>query len=96
MTRSATVEGGPKNLLACRRYNALRGYWKPNDWNTLRIIARGRTFIYICNNHVLSVMMDDSPTFYQDHGYIAIQRRGPPQRGVFKNRDKLLPDRVIT
>jgi 3-keto-disaccharide hydrolase len=95
VARSATVEGGPKNLLAyVEDTNTLSGYWKSNDWNTLRIIARGRTFIYICNNHVLSIMMDDSPTFYQDHGYIAIQLEGAaPNAAYFKNMwIKLLPD----
>ena len=68
-------------------------YWKPNDWNTLHIIARGRTLIYIVNGHVLSIMMDDSPTFYQDHGYIAIQLEGAaPNAACFKNLwIKLLP-----
>jgi len=95
VTRSATVEGGPKNLLAnLEDTNTLRGYWKQNDWNTLRIIARGRTFLYICNGHLLAAMMDDSPTFYQDHGYIAIQLEGAaPNAAYFKNLwIKLLPE----
>ena len=87
VTRSAVVEGGPKNLLANLEDSAtLRGYWKSNDWNTIRVIARGRTMIYICNNHVMAIMMDDSPTFYQDHGYIAIQLEGTaPNAAYFKN-----------
>jgi len=87
VTRSATTEGGPKNLLANLEDAAtLRGYWKSNDWNTIRVIARGRTFLYICNNHLMAVMMDDSPTFYQDHGYIAIQLEGTaPNAAYFKN-----------
>ena len=42
--------------------------------------------IYICNGQLMSVMMDDSPTFYQDHGYIAIQLEGTaPNAAYFKN-----------
>ena len=67
---------------------------KPNDWNTIDVIARGRAFLYICNGHLMSVMMDDSPTFYQDHGYVAIQLEGAaPNAAYFKNLwIKLLPD----
>jgi len=87
VTRSANTEGGPKNLLATVGDAAsLRGSWKQSDWNTLEVIARGRTMIYICNGQLMSVMMDDSPTFYQDHGYIAIQLEGTaPNAAYFKN-----------
>jgi len=87
VTSSATKEGGPKNLLATIADPAtLRGYWKSNDWNTIHVIARGRTLLYIVNGHLMSVLMDDSPTFYQDHGYIAIQLEGAaPNAAYFKN-----------
>ena len=95
VTRSAAVEGGSANLIATVGDPAtLRGFWKPNDWNTLDVIARGRTMLYTCNGHLMSVMMDDSPTFYQDHGYIAIQLEGAaPNAAYFKNMwIKLLPE----
>ena len=95
VTRSAAVEGGPKNLIAYVEDAAvLRGYWKSNDWNTIDVIARGRTILYICNNHLMSVMMDDSPTLFQDHGYVAIQLEGAaPNAAFFKNLwIKLLPE----
>ena len=95
VTSSATKEGGPKKLLATIEDPvALRGYWKPNDWNTIHVIARGRTLLYIVNGHLMSVMMDDSPTFYQDHGYISIQLEGAaPNAAYFKNMwIKLLPE----
>jgi len=87
VTRSATTEGGPKTLLATiGDSGALQSYWKQSDWNSIDIIARGRTFLYICNGHLMSVMMDDSPTFYQDHGYLAIQLEGAaPNAAFFKN-----------
>jgi hypothetical protein len=94
VTRSATTEGGPKNLIATvEDSTTLHGYWKSSDWNTIDVIARGRTFLYICNGHLMSVMMDDSPTLYQDHGYLAIQLEGaPPNAAYFKNLwIKLLP-----
>lgn len=94
VTRSAASEGGPKDLLATVADAAtLRGYWKPSDWNTIHVIARGRTILYICNGHLMSVMMDDSPTFFQDHGYVAIQLEGAaPNAAFFKNLwIKLLP-----
>jgi hypothetical protein len=87
VTRSATSEGGPKNLLATVEDSAtLRGYWRQSDWNSIDVIARGRTMLYICNGHLMSVLMDDSPTLYQDHGYIAIQLEGAaPNAAFFKN-----------
>ena len=49
---------------------------EPNDWNQLYIIARGRTTTYIVNGHTASVLFDDHPTMFNDHGYIAIQLEG--------------------
>ena len=95
MTSSATTEGGPKNLLATIADPAtLRGYWKSNYWNTIHVIARGRTLLYIVNGHLMSVLMDDSPTFYQDRGHIAIQLEGAaPNAAYFKNMwIRLLPE----
>ena len=49
---------------------------KPTDWNQYTIIARGGVLIHILNGQVMSVMIDDHPTMFVDHGVLAIQLEG--------------------
>ena len=89
MTRASTksAESGTRELVATvGDPAALRANWKPNDWNSLHIIARGRTMIYIVNGQVASIMFDDHPTLFRDSGYISIQLEGAaPNAAWFKN-----------
>ena len=92
---SAATDGGSRELLALLDDPAtLRGHWRPNDWNQLHIVARGRMMMYIVNGHVASVLFDDHPTLFRPQGYIAIQLEGAaPNAAWFRNLwIKHLPD----
>ena len=89
VTRASTksAEIGTRELLAnVGDPAALRANWKPNDWNHLYLIARGRTMIYLVNDQVASIMFDDHPTLFRDSGYISIQLEGRgANKASFKN-----------
>jgi 3-keto-disaccharide hydrolase len=54
----------------------LKGYWKIGDWNQLHLIARARTMMFFINGHLMSVLIDDNPTRFVDHGVLGIQLEG--------------------
>ena len=78
---------GEKQLIATLEdADTLRGYWRPNDWNQIHIIAQGRTLMYILNGHLASVLIDNHPELFRDSGYIAIQLEGRgANEAMFKN-----------
>jgi hypothetical protein len=48
-------------------------YYKPNDWNELHIIAIGNQMTHILNGHVLSVLIDEDPTYLRKSGVIGLE-----------------------
>jgi len=59
--------GDPEQLKSCI---------KVGDWNQIHLIARGRTMMYFINGCLMSVFVDDHPTMYTDHGFLAVQLEG--------------------
>lgn len=79
MIRSAAKAGERPSLLSTLGDpEQLTSYIKVGDWNQIHLIARGRTMIYSINGHLMSVFIDDHPTMFVDHGFLALQleRRG--------------------
>lgn len=82
IVRTAPGPGQRPTLLATfGEPDALKNVWKVGEWNQLHLIARGRTMIYSINGRLMSVLIDDHPTMFVDHGVLAIQLEG---RGVNK------------
>lgn len=54
----------------------LGGYWHPNEWNQMEIVARGHVLTHILNGHVMAVFIDDDTTKLRDKGLIALQTAG--------------------
>jgi len=54
----------------------LTRYVKVGDWNQIHLIARGRTMMYFINGHLMSEYVDDHPTMFVDHGFLALQLEG--------------------
>jgi len=48
-------------------------YYKPNEWNELHIIAIGNTLTHILNGHILSVLIDEDPTYLRKSGAIGLE-----------------------
>ena len=77
IVRTAIASGSKPALLATfGEPDALKGVWKVGEWNQLHLIARGRTMIYSINGRLMSVLIDDNPTMFVDHGVLAIQLEG--------------------
>jgi hypothetical protein len=73
----ATADGQKPSLLATfDDPDALKAHWKIGEWNQIHVIARGRTMLYFINGQLMSVLIDDHPTMFVDHGLIAIQLEG--------------------
>jgi len=77
VVRMATADGQKPSLLATfGDADAMKAHWKVGEWNQLHVIARGRTMLYFINGQLMSVLIDDHPTMFVDHGVIAIQLEG--------------------
>lgn len=72
------VGGGlkPTLLAAFDDPDKLKAFWKAGDWNQLHLIARGRTMMFFINGRLMSVLIDDHPKMFVDHGVLALQLEG--------------------
>ena len=65
---------------------ALLALLKPNDWNTLHIIARGNTIIQLVNGRVMSAVIDEDVEGRAMEGLLGLQIHvGQPMRIEFRN-----------
>ncbi len=53
--------------------DALKAFVKPDAWNQVHIIARGHELIHIINGHVMTILIDDDPTYFRPSGLIGLQ-----------------------
>jgi Domain of Unknown Function (DUF1080) len=54
----------------------LKGFIRVNDWNQWHIIADGNTITQMINGHVMSVFIDNDPTFSVTKGLIGLEIEG--------------------
>jgi len=87
VVRAALGEGLKPTLLSTfDDPEVLKGYWKVGDWNQLLLVARGRTMMFFINGHLMSVLIDDHPTKFLDHGVLGIQLEGSgDNKASFRN-----------
>jgi len=52
---------------------------KDGEWQQVEIIARGNTLVHIINGHVLTVAIDENPTFRALKGILSLQLEGSGQ-----------------
>ena len=77
IVRTAVADGQkPSVLAAIGDPDHLKTLWRAGEWNQLHLVARGRTMLYFINGQLMSVMIDDHPTMFVDHGVISIQLEG--------------------
>jgi hypothetical protein len=81
--------GGASKLIASLGTAAeLKAFLKPNDWNSIHIIAKGSTMIHIVNGHVMSIFVDDQTDYPQrlTEGLLGLQMHvGQPMTIQFRN-----------
>ena len=84
MIRSAAKDGERPSLLSTLGDSEqLTSYIKVGDWNQIHLIVRERTMIYSINGHLMSVFIDDHPTMFVDHGFLALQLEGRGDVAVY-------------
>ena len=63
----------PRLIASLGEPAVIDSYYKPNEWNELHIIATGNTLTHILNGHVLSVLIDEDPTYLRKSGVIGLE-----------------------
>jgi hypothetical protein len=77
MVRTAPVAGQKPALLATiGDLQQLTNSIHVGNWNQIHLIARGNTMLYIINGILMSVFVDDNPSMFVDHGFLALQLEG--------------------
>jgi|SRR5579863_6320681 len=77
MIRTAAKDGEKPSLLSTiGDAQELAKYIKIGDWNQIHLIARDRMMTYSINGYLMSVLIDDHPTMFVDHGFLALQLEG--------------------
>jgi hypothetical protein len=66
----------PRLLATLGSSDDLKAFIKPGEWNQFEIIADGHTLIHIINGHVMAILVDNDPKFYQAKGLLAFEIEG--------------------
>jgi hypothetical protein len=73
----ATEPGkNPRLLATLGNSDELKSFIKAGEWNQYEIIADGHTLIHIVNGHVMAILVDTDPKFYQSKGLLAFEIEG--------------------
>ena len=51
-------------------------FYKSDDWNQYRVLARGNTLALFLNGHLISMTIDENPVMHRTKGIIALQIEG--------------------
>lgn len=66
--------------------SALKALLKPDDWNSLHIIARGGSITQVVNGHVMSAIVDEDVKGRSLEGLLGLQiHTGPPMKVEFRS-----------
>ncbi len=86
-TRIAGAAGGGNKLIGSLGDDAsLKALLKPNDWNSLHIIARGNTIIQMVNGRMMSALIDEDEQGRAMEGLLGLQiHTGEPMKIEFRN-----------
>lgn len=78
LARTPTAPGQPNKLLLGNLAPAdeVRAAVRPDDWNQLHLIVRGKTLIHIINGRVFNITLDDDDSARASKGVIALQIEG--------------------
>jgi hypothetical protein len=69
-----TNPGEPKQLLATLADKAtLTSWFHKDDYNDEEVIAEGHTYMHFLNGHLVSVLIDNDPMYFQKTGHIGFE-----------------------
>lgn len=82
----AAAAGGSTLIGSFGDDTTLKALLKPNDWNSLHVIARGNTIIQLVNGRVMSAVVDEDERGRAMEGLLGLQlHTGPPMRIEFRS-----------
>ncbi|MGH9575478.1 MAG: 3-keto-disaccharide hydrolase [Candidatus Acidiferrales bacterium] len=69
-----TNPGVPKQLLGTLADKAtLTSWFHKDDWNEEEVIAEGHTYLHFLNGHLVCVLVDNDPLYFQKTGHIGFE-----------------------
>jgi hypothetical protein len=83
ITESDPAGRSPKILAKVPTGDDAGPFYKNDDWNQYRVLARGNTMALFLNGHLISMTIDDNPVMRRTKGIIALQIEGG--KWYFKN-----------
>jgi 3-keto-disaccharide hydrolase len=69
----AERESRPRLIGTVGDADALMNRIRANDWNQVHIIARGHQLIHIVNGELMTILIDDDPSYFRPSGRIGLQ-----------------------
>ncbi|MFI5093897.1 MAG: family 16 glycoside hydrolase [Candidatus Acidiferrales bacterium] len=66
----------PRLIATLGSSDDLKAFIKQGYWNQCEVIASGNTLTQILNGHVMSILVDNDPTFSQAKGLIGLEIEG--------------------
>lgn len=83
---NAAAAGGSTLIGSFGADSALKALIKPDDWNSLHIMARGNTIVQMVNGRVMSAVVDEDERGRAMEGLLGLQlHSGPPMKIEFRN-----------
>ncbi len=76
---------GKKTITTLGDGEALKATCKDDEWNELRIIAKGSSLTQIINGKVFSILTDEDKKYAMQKGLIALQDHGKGTVAAFRN-----------
>lgn len=81
-----SASGGKSPIGTFGDDSTLKALLKPNDWNSMHIIARGNTIMQVVNGRVMSAIVDEDVRGRALEGLLGLQiHTGPPMKIEFRN-----------
>jgi acetyl esterase/lipase/type 1 glutamine amidotransferase len=79
-------DGKPKLVRQFADTKELQGKIKKEDWNTYRVVAKGREYTHMINGETTARVTDNDPKNFRRSGLLALQlHAGPPMTVQFRN-----------
>ena len=77
---------GRKSVVRFAEDDEIKALYRPNEWNDIRIIAKGSVLVVWINGVRTVAVADSRPEFLPADGYISIQlHKGPPMKMEFRD-----------
>lgn len=79
-------EGKEPNIVSARNGDSLKSVIKDENWNTIRIVAKGNNMKHYINGVLMSEVTDNDMSKRKAKGWLGVQAHvGPPMKVMYRN-----------